>query len=141
MEALRAGHPARAGRKATCCPKICSSNSRRKRSAKSDKQLRDLIDRLIQRMMEEGYINGQPPQVTAPPEKIAARQRGRQRDAQNQARFEITDKTIDFLGFRTLKDLLGSLGQEQLRPPRHARTGHRRRIRRRLAAHTSSATR
>ena len=30
-------------------------------SAKSDKELRDLIDRLIQRMMEEGYINGPPP--------------------------------------------------------------------------------
>ena len=30
MEALRAGDSARARRKATCCPKICSSNSRRK---------------------------------------------------------------------------------------------------------------
>ncbi|MGB7667828.1 MAG: VWA domain-containing protein, partial [Candidatus Acidiferrales bacterium] len=35
---------------------------------------------------------------------------GGQRDAEN-TRFEITDNTIDFLGFRTLKDLLGSLGK------------------------------
>src|SRR6202044_2785050 len=31
------------------------------------------------------------------------------RDAK--ARFEITDKSLDFLGFKTLKDLLGSLGK------------------------------
>ncbi len=36
---------------------------------------------------------------------------GEQGDRENQTRFEITDKTIDFLGFRTLKDLLGSLGK------------------------------
>jgi Ca-activated chloride channel homolog len=26
-------------------------------------------------------------------------------------RFEVTDKSLDFLGFKTLKDLLGSLGK------------------------------
>jgi len=30
---------------------------------------------------------------------------------QSQAKFEITDKSLDFLGFRTLRDLLGSLGK------------------------------
>ena len=33
-------------------------------SAKSDQELKELIDRLIERMMEEGYINGPPPQIT-----------------------------------------------------------------------------
>ena len=62
--------------------------------------------------MQEGYINGQmPPQVTPPPDKMQRGSAGSQRDAQNETRFEITDKTIDFLGFRTLKDLLGSLGK------------------------------
>ena len=32
-------------------------------------------------------------------------------DAQQQARFEITDKSLDFLGYKTLRDLLGSLGK------------------------------
>jgi Ca-activated chloride channel family protein len=80
-------------------------------SQQSEEQLRELVDRLIERMMNEGYLNQQPPQITPPPEKTP---RGRvvgPRDAQNQARFEITDKTIDFLGFRTLKDLLGSVGK------------------------------
>ena len=80
-------------------------------SEQNSQQLKDLIDKLIQRMMDEGYINGQLPQVTAPPDKMPRGGVGGQRDAQNQARFEITDKTIDFLGFRTLKDLLGSLGK------------------------------
>jgi Ca-activated chloride channel family protein len=80
-------------------------------SEQDSQQLKDLIDKLIQRMMEEGYINGQLPQVTAPPDKMPRGGVGAQRDAQDQARFEITDKAVDFLGFRTLKDLLGSLGK------------------------------
>ena len=80
-------------------------------SAKGDRQLREIIDRLIERMMEEGYLNGQMPQVTSPPEKTPRGGVGAQGDRENQTRFEITDKTIDFLGFRTLKDLLGSLGK------------------------------
>jgi Ca-activated chloride channel homolog len=79
-------------------------------NADAQQQLRDLVDRLIQRMMEEGYLQGQPPQVTPPPDKMPRGSMGTGRDAQN-TRFEITDKTIDFLGFRTLKDLLGSLGK------------------------------
>ncbi len=79
--------------------------------ANSDKQLKELIDRLIERMMEQGYLNGQMPQVTPPPEKTPRGGVGAQGDRENQTRFEITDKTIDFLGFRTLKDLLGSLGK------------------------------
>jgi Ca-activated chloride channel family protein len=78
--------------------------------AATQQQLKDLVDRLIQRMMEEGYLQGQLPQVTPPPEKMPRGSVGTGRDAQN-TRFEITDKTIDFLGFRTLKDLLGSLGK------------------------------
>jgi len=79
--------------------------------ANADKQLKEIIDRLIERMMEQGYLNGQMPQVTEPPDKTPRGGVGAQGDRENQTRFEITDKTIDFLGFRTLKDLLGSLGK------------------------------
>jgi Ca-activated chloride channel family protein len=77
-----------------------------------DAKMKELIDQLIDRLMEEGYVTGQP-QVTAPPEKTLRGQvgQGRDRDQENDARFEITDKTIDFLGFKTLKDLMGSLGK------------------------------
>ncbi|HEV7967975.1 MAG TPA: VWA domain-containing protein [Candidatus Acidoferrales bacterium] len=75
-------------------------------------KMKELIDQLIDRLMQEGYVTGQP-QVTAPPDKTPRGQvgQGRDRDRENEARFEITDKTIDFLGFKTLKDLMGSLGK------------------------------
>ena len=75
-------------------------------------KMKELIDALIDRLMEEGYVTGNP-QVTAPPDKTPRGQvgQGRDRDRENEARFEITDKTIDFLGFKTLKDLMGSLGK------------------------------
>jgi Ca-activated chloride channel homolog len=77
-----------------------------------DAKMKEMIDQLIDRLMQEGYVTGNP-QVTAPPDKTPRGQvgQGHGRDRENEARFEITDKTIDFLGFKTLKDLMGSLGK------------------------------
>jgi Ca-activated chloride channel family protein len=81
-------------------------------AAKDSKAVRDLIEKLMERMAEEGYINPQqPPQVTPPPQSSARGQVGQAQERETEARFEITDKTIDFLGFKTLQDLLGSLGR------------------------------
>jgi Ca-activated chloride channel family protein len=77
----------------------------------TNKRLREVIDQIIERMGQEGYISPQPPQVTPPPEKTPRGQLGGPQDRESQTRFEITDKTIDFLGFKTLKDLLASLGK------------------------------
>jgi Ca-activated chloride channel family protein len=77
-------------------------------------KMEQLIDRLIERLTQEGYINPQqPPHVTPPPGKTPRGQVGDAmgRNADAQTRFEITDKTIDFLGFKTLQELLGSLGK------------------------------
>ena len=81
--------------------------------ASNNEQIRDLIDKLIERMSQEGYINPQqPPQITPPNQATARGSVGQPMDRnQSQVRFEITDKTIDFLGFKTLQDLLGSLGR------------------------------
>jgi Ca-activated chloride channel family protein len=66
----------------------------------------------MERLAEEGFINPQqPPQVTPPPQTSARGQLGQAHERQPEARFEITDKTIDFLGFKTLQDLLGTLGR------------------------------
>ena len=78
-----------------------------------------LIEKLMERMAQEGYINPQqPPQVTPPPQSSARGQVGDAQERDTEARFEITDKTIDFLGFKTLQDLLGSLGRSSF--GRHA---------------------
>jgi Ca-activated chloride channel family protein len=71
----------------------------------SAEQREQLIQRLIDKLEEGGYINRDGPPsdpATAP---------GGEGGAENQMHFEVTDKAIDFLGFKTLKDLLGSLGK------------------------------
>ena len=80
--------------------------------ALNSQEMRDLIDKLIERMTQEGFINPQqPPQVTPPPQNTPGGQLTQPQDVNTEARFEITDKAIDFLGFKTLQDLLGSLGR------------------------------
>ena len=102
-----------------------------------DGTLDELIEQLIERMQQEDYISiDQPAMIRAAVERRRAGRR-----AQPQAKFEITDKSLDFLGFKTLRDLLGSLGKIELRTPRHARHGHRNRGERRRRSHTNSATR
>src|SRR5216683_587409 len=81
-------------------------------AAMNSQAVKDLLDKLTERLANEGFINPQqPPQVTPPPHTSARGQLGQPQDRQTEARFEITDKTIDFLGFKTLQDLLGSLGR------------------------------
>src|SRR6266508_330909 len=71
-------------------------------------KLEELIEQIIERMAQEGYI-------TTPPDLDAERERrqGRGGSGPDQApvTFEVTDKTLDFLGYRALRDLLGSLGK------------------------------
>ncbi len=76
-----------------------------------NQRLREMIDQLIERMTQEGYISPQPPQVTPPPQQTPGAQIGPPGKQDINARFEITDKAIDFLGFKTLRDLLASLGK------------------------------
>jgi len=81
-------------------------------NAGENQAIKDLIEKFIERMAHEGYINPQqPPQITPPPTASARGQIGKPLERQPEVRFEITDKTIDFLGFKTLQDLLGSLGR------------------------------
>src|ERR1700727_2522065 len=81
-------------------------------NARQSQEVRDLIEKLMERMAQEGYINPQqPPQVTPPPQTSARGQVGQAQGRDTEARFEITDKTIDFLGFKTLQDLMGSIGR------------------------------
>ncbi len=81
-------------------------------NAMNNQAVKDLIEKIMERLAEEGYINAQqPPQITPPPQTSARGRIGQPQERQQEVRFEITDKTIDFLGFKTLQDLLGSLGR------------------------------
>jgi len=72
-------------------------------------KLEDLIQQIIEQMMDQGFITG------APDLQPAREQRegmggGDGGDAAPVS-FEVTDKALDFLGYRALRDLLGSIGR------------------------------
>jgi Ca-activated chloride channel family protein len=68
------------------------------------------IDKLLERMAEEGYVTIEQPNPNQG-ELMGKPHAGQAAGRNTDARFEITDKALDFLGFKTLKDLLGSLGK------------------------------
>ena len=70
-------------------------------------QFEQLIDQLIDRMQQEDYITIDQPHDPSRDSTTG----GQVGESQVQTRFEITDKGLDFLGFRALRDLLGSLGK------------------------------
>ncbi len=69
-------------------------------SAMSPEELEQLLEKLVQKLAAEGHISVDGNEGT-----------GKGQGREGQARFEVTDKSLDFLGFKTLKDLLGSLGK------------------------------
>jgi Ca-activated chloride channel homolog len=83
-------------------------------------ELDQLIDKLIERMEQENYISVQGRRD--PTRQSTGGQAGM---ADGQVRFEVTDKSLDFLGFKTLRDLLGSLGKSSFgrHDTRHFATG------------------
>jgi Ca-activated chloride channel family protein len=75
-------------------------------------ELEELIEKLIERMQQEDYISIDRPFEDRPHDPSKQSSVGGQvGEAQRQAKFEITDKSLDFLGFKALRDLLGSLGK------------------------------
>jgi Ca-activated chloride channel family protein len=62
-------------------------------------QMDQLLESLVQQMVEQGQI------------AIDNASGGAGNAPDTQVKFEVTDKSLDFLGFKTLKDLLGSLGR------------------------------
>jgi len=86
-------------------------------------QIEDLIQQIIERMMERGF-------VTSAPDLNEERQwregagAGQGEDS-GRVTFEVTDKALDFLGYRALRDLLGSIGRSSAgrHDTRHLATG------------------
>jgi Ca-activated chloride channel homolog len=69
-------------------------------------KLDELIEKLIERMEQEDFIS-----IEDPPDPSQPSSAGGQMGEGQQAKFEITDKSLDFLGYKALRDLLGSLGK------------------------------
>ena len=77
------------------------------------KQVDQILKALLERMLEEGYITlpGQEAERSeATPQGYVA---GANAEG-GAVKFELTNKAIDFLGYRTLRDLLSSLGRSSV---------------------------
>jgi len=83
---------------------IFDEASQEKYDSLDEQQIEELIDRIVQKMQEQNFINAEQPEQTG---------QGTAGNAET-ARFEVTDKAMDFLGYKALRDLLGPLGKSNL---------------------------
>jgi Ca-activated chloride channel family protein len=83
--------------------------------------LDELLDRLMERLEQENYINSQPMNGPTRDSNVD----GQVGEVEGRVRFEVTDKSMDFLGFKTLRDLMGTLGKSSYgrHDTRHWATG------------------
>src|SRR5438132_2700087 len=64
-----------------------------------------MLDHLLQKLIDDGQ------HTIDEPNSEQAPRAGAGNGPETKVKFEVTDKSLDFLGFKTLKDLLGSLGK------------------------------
>ncbi|MBV9775218.1 MAG: VWA domain-containing protein, partial [Gemmatimonadetes bacterium] len=76
-------------------------------------EIAELLDRLVERMVEEGYLklSGPPEGAGQSPPQAGKGKIDEARSAAQQVEFSLTEKGIDFLGYRTLRGLLGAMGK------------------------------
>jgi Ca-activated chloride channel family protein len=74
-------------------------------------QLAEMLDEIVQRLIEEGYLNTEvTPQMPADGQPVTGPGSVGKGAAQS-IKFNLTQKGLDFLGYKQLKDLLGSIGK------------------------------
>ncbi|MBI2797634.1 MAG: hypothetical protein HYX65_13115 [Gemmatimonadetes bacterium] len=77
----------------------------------AQQRLAAMLDALVQRLIAEGYLNvDTPPQLPDSHQPVTGKG-GLGQAAARDVQFNLTGKGIDFLGYRTLRGLLGSLGK------------------------------
>ncbi len=85
-------------------------------SAEVREEIAQLLDDLVRKLVEEGYLTLS--EGTGMPSSFEEMEgTGKIDDAAKAARqveFDLTGKGLDFLGYRTLRDLLGALGKSSL---------------------------
>ncbi len=90
-----------------------------------DERLDEMIDRLIERLLQEGYLSMQGDEDQFGEEGEDGQSRfARYRRKQGEGttgeyrkpniKFQVTDKGIDFLGYKTLRNLMASFGKSSL---------------------------
>jgi Ca-activated chloride channel family protein len=80
-------------------------------SEEAEAKLDELIQKIIEKLQHQGYVTSSP---DLDEERERREGRGGGRGTEQSFKFEITDKSLDFLGYRALRDLLGSIGKSSL---------------------------
>jgi len=78
-------------------------------SSEEGKKLDEIVSQILRRMIDEGWLRSE-----QRPQPMNEQGPGYEDDASGGERFELTSKAADFLGFRQLRHLLGSLGRSSL---------------------------
>jgi Ca-activated chloride channel family protein len=99
MESLR-----EAIRQALDSGELLDENAQEQYESLEEPQVEELIDKIIQRMKAEAYLNAEEP----------SEGQGQSGEGNGESRFEVTDKGMDFLGYKALRDLLGPIGKSSL---------------------------
>ncbi|MEW6734280.1 MAG: VWA domain-containing protein [Acidobacteriota bacterium] len=76
--------------------------------------LAELLDRLIERLLAEGYITVEDEEQAEGLRQQLAEQGRLDPDWTRNVKFKLTDKALDFLGYKALRSLLGSLGRSSV---------------------------
>jgi Ca-activated chloride channel family protein len=80
----------------------------------AEASLAQLLDQIVQRLAQEGYLNVQaPPQMPSAQQPVTGRGSLAQK-ASKDVQFQLTDKGIDFLGYKTLRHILGAVGKSSV---------------------------
>lgn len=82
-------------------------------SEKARQNIAELLDQLVQKLVEEGYLSLQQPSPQMPGTHEAMPGMGKldEAAAAQQVEFRLTEKGLDFLGYRTLRHLLSAVGR------------------------------
>src|SRR5919107_2440900 len=80
----------------------------------AETSLAQLLDQIVQRLTQEGYLNVQtPPQMPSAQQPVTGRGSLAQK-ASKDVQFNLTDKGIDFLGYKTLRHIRGAVGKSSV---------------------------
>lgn len=77
----------------------------------SESKLAELLDDIVQRLIKEGFLNlEQPPEMPAGHQDVTG-PGGLAQAAARDVQFNLTDKGIDFLGYKALRNILSGFGR------------------------------
>ncbi|SDE77766.1 vWA domain-containing protein [Terriglobus roseus] len=77
----------------------------------NQEQREEMLDSLVERMQQGDYIQQEGGEATEMQGQVGPGEIAQPAPPQGEARFHVTDKSMDFLSYKSLRDLLGGMGR------------------------------